>query len=79
MTLLFVFFREIDFMKKPNKNSKLLQAHQENLAIDNDPLKKYASGYEDFLQSPLQVLFKNNIFNGFFNMRGKYQSGKMHK
>lgn len=34
-------------------------AHQENIAIDNDPLKKYASGYEDFLQSPLQPLMDN--------------------
>ena len=34
-------------------------AHQEDMEINSDPLKKYASGYEDFLQSPLQPLMDN--------------------
>ena len=32
---------------------------QEEEAVNCDPLKKYASGYEDFLQNPLQPLMDN--------------------
>ena len=32
---------------------------QEEEAVNSDPLRKYASGYEDFLQNPLQPLMDN--------------------
>ena len=33
--------------------------HQEEEMVNNDPLRKYATGYEDFLQNPLQPLMDN--------------------
>ena len=32
---------------------------QEEDYVNSDPLRKYASGYEDFLQNPLQPLMDN--------------------
>ena len=46
---------------------------QEEDYVNSDPLRKYASGYEDFLQNPLQPLMDNlesgtyEVFEKVFN------------
>ena len=47
---------------------------QEEDYVNSDPLRKYASGYEDFLQNPLQPLMDNlesgtyEVFEKVFDM-----------
>ena len=54
---------------------------QEEDYVNSDPLRKYASGYEDFLQNPLQPLMDNlesGTYEVFEKVLNKYVWSALH-